>query len=75
MKQKIKITGSNVHDLLFRGFLVRLAFDAMLDKFFIEPISQKDTVDGQQILTLRVEDDRDQVTSSLAPKGAGLPVS
>lgn len=61
MKQKIKIAGSNVHDLLFKGFLVRLAFDAMLDKFFIEPISQKDTVDEQQILTLRVEDDRDQI--------------
>lgn len=62
MKQKIKITGVNVHDLLFEGFLMRMAFDTMLMKFFVDKFApEKETEDGQQILTLLLEDDRDQI--------------
>lgn len=53
MKQKIKITGSGIHDLLFEGFLIRMAFDATIMKFHIE----RDTEDGQQVLNVLLEDD------------------
>lgn len=57
MKQKIKITGVGVHDLLYEGFLIRMAFDATIMKFHVG----RETEDGQQVLTVLLEDDGRQI--------------
>lgn len=62
MKQKIKITGVNVHDLLFESFLMKIAFDATIMKFFVDRFAvDKKTKDGQQVLTILLEDDEKQI--------------
>lgn len=62
MKQKIKITGVNVHDLLYESFLTRMAFDATVMKFFIDKFAvDRETKDGQQVLTVLLEDDERQI--------------
>lgn len=57
MKQKIKITGFNVHDLLYEGFLMRMAFDTTVMRFFVK----RETEEGQQVLTVLLEDDERQI--------------
>lgn len=70
MKQKIKITGVNVHDLLYESFLMRMAFDATVMKFLVikETVDGKEVfdsktvdVDNQQVLILLLEDRERQI--------------
>ena len=54
MKLKIKITGVNVHDLLFKGFLIQMAFDAMVMKFH----AIKETIDGEMVFDRKIAADQ-----------------
>lgn len=59
MKQKIKITGANIHDLLYESFLMGLAFDASIMRFRV----QREIKDGKQVVILTLEVDEDQINS------------
>lgn len=57
MKQKIKITGVNIHDLLYESFLMGLAFDASIMRFRV----QREIDDGKQVIILTLDEEEDQI--------------
>jgi hypothetical protein len=57
MKQKITITGVNVHDLLYESFLMRMAFDATVMRFAV----RREMENGHQVVILLLEDDAEEI--------------
>jgi hypothetical protein len=57
MKQKIKITGVNVHDLLYESFLLRLAFEAGIMRFG----AKREIEDGKEVVILTMDEDERQI--------------